>query len=441
MTLGNLAFLPDPVAKSIQDGILERRIMKALRPALMWRALAQAERHAGRIGDRVIKTRAGLITPSSKSTARITAGQDPQPVTRSQEQFSYQVQPYGNTVDIHLPSSFMAIANRFLDDMDALAFHGSQTISRFCRDALVDAYEGGDTYTTDDPGATTSVAVAECKGFDKVVVNGEEVSVSVTNTVSVTIGGTARSVTAVTATDGSSPPSGPGTLTISSALDYAQYDRVIRTDAPTVIRENSRTTDRTIVAGDTATIETFRNAAAVLRKHSVPTLPGTSLYGVMVNPDIMNALFADSEFHDAIQSQGIVNEFAVGAIGDYAGMRFFQNPEMPSILSGGSLQTYVHRSIVFGAECLVEAYTPESDFEMEVPMEGIARGNHFKMPIDPAGALSMVVRAPMDRAGRTLSASWLMNGDWTVPTDLKSGTGNARFKRAVVVKTAGPATL
>lgn len=436
-----LAFLPAAVAGCIQDGVLERRVLPSLRPALLWRGLCTPQRHPGGLGEKVTKTRPGLIPPGTAASARRTPGTDPATLQRTLEQFGYQVAPYGNGLDIHLPSSWLAQENKFLDDVEKLAFHGAQTVGRMARDAILAAYRGGDTFTTDNPGATTSVAVKDVTGFDQVLVNGLPTPVSSGAPLPVTIGGTARNVTACVATDGSSPPRGAGTLTISVALDYAQYDAVVRTDAPLVVRQGGRATDRLIVAGDTPTAASFRSAAAHLRQHNVPGLDGQvgSPYGCFVDSHVENSLFADTEFHDAIQAEGITGPFASGAIGDYAGIRFIRNTEMTVFNADAALQANVHESLVFGADVAVEAFIPESEFAREVPLEGIALANHYKMPLDPSGVLTLVVRAPLDKAGEILSASWLANVDHCVPSDAKALTGAARHKRAVVVKTAGPA--
>lgn len=442
MTLA-IGFLPTAIQGAIQNGYLEARIYEALKPALLWRQLCEKKRHPGKLGEIATMTRPGLIAASTEASALRTAGQDPGLVARSIEQFSYQVKPYGKGLDIHLPSSALAAYNLFMDDSEKLAFQGLQTMNQICRGRIFRAYGGGDTYTEDNPGAVTAVDVKDCTGFDTVMVNGSPVPVSVSNPLTVTIGGTTRLVTACVADDASSPPTGPGTLTISVALDYAQYDRVLRSDAPKIVREASRATDRLLVDGDTATIATFRNAAAWLRNQNVPGINGLvgagARYGVFVDPDTMNALFADDEFHDAIQQAGLTGPFAEGALGDYAGMRFMQQTEMPANLSGGSLQTTIHRSFMFGADLAIEAYIPEAEFEREVTRPGVASANHFKMALDAEGALTMVYRAPLDRAGEVVGASWLANVDYCIPTDANASTSSARTKRGVVIHTAGPA--
>jgi N4-gp56 family major capsid protein len=437
----NLAFLPDAVAGVIQDGILERKLYQSMRPMLLWRGLCSQERHPGQVGEKVTKTRSGLIQPDTAKTAKRTPGQDPGVVTRSMEQFSYQLVPYGKGIDIHLPASWLAQENKFLDDTGALTFHAAQTMGRICRDKILAAYGGGDTFTTDNPGSVTSVKVKDCTGFDTVLVNGTPTPVSATNTLPITIAGTAKLVTACVADDGSSPPSGPGTLTISVAMDYAQNDRVLRDDAPRIIRQASRATDQLIVAGDTPTIVTFREAAAYLRTHNVPGIDGVvgGLYGCFVDPHVENALFADDEFHDAIQATGLTGPFADGAIGDYAGIRFIRNTEMPVLADDADYQAHIHRSLVFGADVCIEAFVPESEFQRQVVPEGIVTANHYKTALDPQGVMTLVIRAPLDRAGEIVSASWLANADYCVPTDAKALTGSQRVKRAVVVHTAGPA--
>lgn len=439
-----IANFPTAISGVMQRGLLAREMLEALRPALNWRRLAQRLRHAGRQGETVTMTRDGLIAPSSAATAKLAPGGAPTPLTRSVEHFKYQVKSYGHKLDSHLPSSFLAQANRFISDARAIGFQGAQSLNRMMRDEVLAAYGGGNTFTTDNPGAVTAVAVKDVTGFDTVVVNGEAVPVSVTNTLPVTIGVDARLVSACVATDGSSPPRGPGVLTITVALDYAQFDAVVRGDAATVVRAADRATDRLIVAGDTAKLTAFRNAAAVLRGHNVPGIDGTigGDYGAFVDSDTENALFGDSEFRDAIHAQGITGQFADGVIGRYAGIIFMRQPksEMAILALDAHYQAHIHRSLVFGADVCVEPYTPEPEFANEVTMgQLIVTAQHVKMPIDPEGVLCLVLRAPQDELGRTITMSWVANADWTVPTDSKALTGTQRFKRCVVVHTAGPA--
>lgn len=434
----DLSFLPAALQNVIQDGILERKMYDALKPLLLWRNLCSRERHPGQIGEKVIKTRTGLIAPDTEQSALRAPGTDPATVTRSVEQFSYQIAPYGKALDIHLPSSYVAQYNRFLDDTNALGFHCAQTVSRIARGRMIIAYGGGNTFATN--GATsTSLPVKDIAGFSTVMVNGTPVAVSASNPLPITVGGTANNVTAVTPNT-SGATTGPGTLTVSSAT-WSQYDAVVRTDAAAVVRQASRTTDHLITASDTPTAATFRTAAAILRNNNVPALDGTrdGVYGCFVDPQVETALLADSEIHDAIKAIGLTGPFADGAIGDYAGIRFIRNTEMTKLAADSDYQATIHQSLMFGAEPLIEAFIPEEAFAQQVTMSGIASANHYKMPLDPDAVMTMVVRAPLDRAGEVVSASWLANIDYAVPSDSLNQTGAARYKRAVLINTAGPA--
>lgn len=425
----NLAFLPTALQNTIQDGILERKMMDALKPLLLWRGLCQRERHPGNIGEKVTKTRTGLITPDTEASAKRTAGSDPGSVTRSVEQFGYQVTPYGKSLDIHLPSSYVAQYSRFLDDTAALGFHAAQTVGRIARGRLIAAYGGGNTYATAAGTTSTAVAVKDSTGFATVMVNGSPVAVSVSNPLPCHLGGVAVNVVAVVdATH----------VTLAATATWAQYDALTADDAATVIREGGRSTDHLLVAGDTATAKTFRSAAATMRSMNVPGLDGTvnGLYGCFVDPQTETALFADAEFHDAIKAIGLEGPFASGAIGDYAGIRFIRNTETTKLTGD---QATIHESLMFGSEPLIEAYIPEAAFAAEVQMGGIASANHYKMPLDPDAVMTMVVRAPQDKAGELVTASWLANLDYAVPTDSLNQAGAQRYKRCALIHTAGPA--
>lgn len=430
MTTPNLAFLPDAIAGTIQNGILERRLYESMKPALLWRGLASRERHPGRIGELVTKTRDGLIAPDTEASAKRTPGGDPSVVTRSVEQFTYQVAPYGKSVQIQLPASYVAQANRFLADTSALGFHAAQTLGRIARNRLLAAYGGGNTFATTGT-TSTSLVVKDATGFDTVMVNGSPVPVSVTNPLPIAIAGTANNVTACNLAT--------NTLTVTSAT-WSQYDAVVRTDAAKVFRQGSRTSDHLLISSDVASAAAFRAAAASMRSDNVPGLDGSpaGMYGCFVDPQIETSLLADPEIHDAIKAVGLTGPFADGAVGDYAGIRFIRNTEMSKLASDSDYQTTIYRSFMFGMDSLIEAFIPEQAFATEVVPEGIAQANHYKMALDAEGTSTLIVRAPLDPTGEMITASWVGTLDWAVPTDSLNQTGPARYKRCRVIHTAGP---
>lgn len=431
----NIANLPSAIANVLQRGILAREIAEAMKPGLNWQLLCQRERHEGvamRMGETVTKTKAGLIQPSTKANAKLAAGGDPAAVARSVEQYSYSLASYGNRIQSHLPSSALAMVEQFIRDAKELSVHAQHTLNRLRRDAVYAAYGGGNSFATAAGTGATALVVADAAGFDKVQKSdGTLVDVSSTNPGSLKIaGGAAVNYTAVDLAT--------NTITLSAAQTWAAYDSVVMTKAPRVVRQNSRATDRLLVAGDTPTIATFRAAATHLRNHNVPPINAQGDYAAFVDGDVLDALFADAEFHDAIRGQGNTGEMQTGAIGRYAGILFMPQPkmEMPIIAGTGSYQTHIHRSLVFGAETCMEVFAPEAQM---VADGGVAASmNHVRQAIDEV--LTLVIRAPQDYLGRILDLSWVGNVDWCVPTDSKNLSGDQLYKRAVVVHTAGPAS-
>jgi hypothetical protein len=446
MTL-NVAFLPAAVANGIQDGILERRLLDALKPALLWRMnftdpatgvsirSMSRDRHEGRLGEAVTKSRRGLIPPGDETSAKIQPGQEPSKVRGSEEFFSYQLAPYGASTDTHLVASHVAAWNKFVEEVENLMFHGAQTLGRIARGRVFSAYGGSDTFATAAGSSATAVIIKDATGFDTVLVNGKPTPVSATYKRPIKIGGIGRNVTAVDLST--------NTLTIDTAHTWSQYDRVVADDAPFIVRAGARATDRLIVGTDTAKISYWRDAKAFLQTHNVPGINGQvgpgAVYGAFVDAQIKNALYADAEFYNAIQrNNALAQSWYTGALGLYDNILFLDNQEMPVIASGGDYQTDIHRSLVFGGDMLVEAYIPDEDFSNEVTLGGVARANHYKLALDQEGVLTLTVRAPLDALARNVTSSWSATCDWAVPSDATALTGKQRFKRAVVVHTAGP---
>lgn len=436
----NIAFLPTSVENVIQQGFLAPGIKDALMPLLGWRMLMFREQHNGgmmRQGESATKTRDALIQPSTDVDSLLAPGGIPKEVTRSVEQWTYQLKSRGNSLQINLPGSAFAQADRFMSDMKALSFQARHTLNRLARNVVFAAYGGGNSFAPAAGVTTATLVVADAAGFEKVVnAGGTEVDVSSANPGYLSIAGAAAvAYTAVNLTT--------NTITLSATASWLQYDSIVRSDAPRVVRANSRATDRLIVSGDTATMAVFREAAAYLRGHNVPGLDGTPTgdYGAFVDSDIENALYADTEFRDAVTGAGIAGspEIQSGLIGRYAGIMFFRQPksEMPIIASAAPYQTTIHKSLVFGSEICAEMYVPESTLLADANPASIISSAHTRVPIDEV--ITAVIRAPQDPLGRTLTASWVANVDYSCPTDSKALTGTQRHKRAVAVHTAGPA--
>lgn len=435
----NLAFLPAALQGIVFDGWLESALQEALYTTHLWRQLCVQERHRGGIGEQVTKTKPGLIPPQTEAEIRINRGQEPGIVTPSYEQYTYKLRTGAKSMELDIPTNWVAAIPKILSDIRAFYEFAAHTLSRVCRSRVYAAYGAGDTFATASGAASTSVEVQDVTGFDKVIVNGIAVDVSVSNPLPILIGGVARNVTAVAPADSSSPPQGPGTLTISAAHTWALHEAVVRVDAPKIIRAAGRVTDRLLVAGDVATFAPFRSAVAFLRDNNVPGVDGTrnGPYGAFVDGMTEAALLGDVEFRQAFQGRPETPAIRDGVIGQYGGIIFYRNTDMPT-LSGSPLQTTIRRSIVFGADVAIEAYAPEQDFETAPPdvME-VALNMHYKRKLDLAGVMTAIFRAPLDALGRSVLMSYVTNYDYCIPTDVKAIGTVHRHKRAVVIHTAG----
>jgi hypothetical protein len=421
------------LATIFQNGLVEAQLRAPLAPALQWNMLVAPEPFPLKIGETLLKTRDGLITPSARATVTLTPGTDPPTVSRSREQFSLSVEKQGASMDSYLPNATLAAANTFLADVERLAMHGVHSINRIRRDVFLAAYGGGSSFATAAGAASTSLVVADATGFDTVVVNGASVAVSATNPGTLSIaGGAGVTYTAVNL--------GTNTITLSSAQTWSQYDSVVRSDATPIFRQNSRATDRLLVAGDTATIATFRSAAMWLRGQNVPGVDGLGGdYACFINTDIEDALMADAEFRNAVNGAGLARQLADGALGRYAGIQFFRvaKSESRQIANLAPYQTTIHRSLlVGGGGAVIEGYV--DPMSLVLPAGEVANMGHFRRSIQTGMAL--VARQPQDALGEMVRLSWTSAYGWCAPTDINNGTGSdVRFKRGVVIHTSGPA--
>lgn len=422
------------LATIFQNGLVERALRDPLRPARLWDMLVAQEPFPLNIGETLLKTRDGLITPSARSAITLTPGSDPSTVSRSREQFSLTVEKQGSSMDSYLPNAQLAAANTFLADVQRLTLHGLMSINRIRRDVFLAAYGGGNSFAASAGSSSTSLTVADATGFDTVVVNGQLVPVSASNPGTLSIaGGAGITYTAVNL--------GTNVITLSAAQTWAQYDSVVRSDATPVYRQNSRATDRLLVAGDVATIATFRSAAMFLRGQNVPGIDGSpdGDYACFINTDIEDQLMSDTEFRNAVNGAGLSRPLMDGSLGRYASIQFFRMPksETRQIASGGLYQTTIHRSLlVGGGGSIIEGYI--DPMRLVLPAGEVANMGHYRQPIQPGMAL--VARQPQDALGEMVRLSWTSAYGWCAPTDINNGTGSSvRYKRGVVIHTSGPA--
>jgi N4-gp56 family major capsid protein len=411
--------LPAALQAIIQDGELEAVFQDALRPDFLFPAAAAADPVAGNVGQRITRTRTGLLTPV---TTAIT-GSDPSASTYSIEQYSGVLDQYGNSIDTNLLGSATAQASTFVRNIQTLGINAGQSLNRIARDRLYAAYAGGRSWCRTAEGASNvSIDVNSVDGFEFVLVNGVPTAVSATNPLTVTVAGVANTVVGVDRAN--------RRLTLGTARVDVLGDAVVAANAPVTLRPNARATAFNITAGDVATVGLFFDAVARLRAMNVPSF-ADGTYQAHVDATTMRQLLSDTEFRQAFQSQGPNDVYQQGRLTIFGGVTFVLNMEVPTVTGDGQANT-VRRPIVLGADPLI-AMPLENQGQLldgtgveDVP--GISL-----IEAAPQTEVVMIVRPPMDRLQQVVSASWAWTGDYSVPTDSTTGD-SALVKRAVVIE-------
>jgi hypothetical protein len=411
--------VPTAIRAMMQNGILDRVFQEALKPNFIFPAIADAMPWQGGLGDTKTFTRKGLLAPA---TTPIT-GSDTSAATYSIEQWSVTMDQYGQAVDTNMLTSAMALASKFLADVETLGINAGQSINQIARNKLFNSYAGGRTWCTTAGTSDTSIIVQSVAGFTTVLVNGVPTAVSASNPLTVTVAGVANTVTGVN--------TGTSTLTLGTARVDVAGDAVVAANAPVSVRPTGSSA-YDLTTSNTATFAMFRSAVTRLRKMNVPTVGG--YYVAHVDPDTEAQLFSDSDFKQALQGRVDSPIYTDLSIGRFGGIDWVRNIETPTLLGGSAGNVTVHRPIVLGAGALVAA-----------PFEGMGdllRGSGVEDVPDismveaaPGVQVARIVRPPQDRLQQNLSTSWSWVGDYGVPSDSTTGDA-ALYKRAVVLEHA-----
>jgi hypothetical protein len=415
------ALLPVGIRALIQDGMLEQAFQNALRPDFLFPLEASIDPVQGSIGQRLTRTRTGLLTPTTTPlTGDVSAS------TYSIEQFSGVLDQYGNSTDTNMLGSLVGQARKFIQDIQILGVNAGQSLNQLARNKLYASYAGGRTWCrTADAASNTSIAVSSTAGFDTVLVNGVPTAVSATNTLAVTINGVANTVTGVDAVN--------RTLTLGTARVDVLGDPIIATNAPITIRPNARATAYNLISTDTATIGLFFDAVARLRGMNVPpTADGT--YHAHVDATTMRQLLSDTEFRQAFQSQGPADVYQQGRLTVFGGITFILNIETPTVSGDSMTVSLARRPIVVGADPIV-AMPLEGQGQL-LDGTGVETAPGISMvEVAPGLEVVLIVRPPQDRLQQVVSSSWAWTGDFAIATDSTSGD-TAIVKRGVVIEHA-----
>lgn len=429
---------PAALQPIIQQNFLEREFEDSMESALGFRAVAEREEFSNKIGETITKTKVGLKAPvttplSPSSNTGLDNGLTPSGWTV--EQYTLTLAEYADTIDLNVVNNEVGIADQFVKNVRANTVQASQSLDRLARNALFNAYMGGNTRVRTTLGAAAAtIAVDDIRGFMYVPVNGVMVPVNGTNTATVYVGSDSYTLVGVTA-DGTNVSTAfggvSGTLTFSANVTVADGtagNPVVHANASTILRPNGRTTTTGLQSTDLLTMGLLLDAVAQLRNNAVPTLNG--YYNVYLDNKSARQVFADQDFKLLFQGQHAAQEFRQGRVIELLDCRFIPTTESPQQAMGA---ISVKRPIVCGADALVEG-----DFSgMGASVKGGEVGE-----IAMVDGIVQVVRPPLDRLQQVVSQSWYWIGGFVAPTDVTANqsiipTASAAFnKRAIVLETA-----
>ena len=403
---------PSSIQAIVQNGILERTFQEALTPALLYRNIATPRPFQANLGESVTFTRTGLLSPV---TTPLTPGNDPTPSSYGFEQYSMSLNQYGNAIDTNMLSSSIALASKFLEDNQKLAFNAGQSLNHLTRDKLYNSYSSGNTYAVGAGSSATTLNVASSSGFATQIVNSVQTGVSVANPLNITINGTANTVTGVSG----------NALTLGTAATWADGDPVVAATAPKIIRAGAKTTSMKLASSDVAVFKLFIQAVAQLRQNNVPSFGG--YYVAHIDAITEQQLFDDSDFKQALVGRVDSPIYRDLSIGRFAGIDWVRNTEAPTAAGNG---VTVRRPIVLGADALIEG--PLQGFGQLLNETSVDRPGIVTM----VNGIALIHRPPLDRLQQVVSSAWSWVGDFAIPTDFLTGS-TSQFKRAIVIEHAG----
>lgn len=459
----SLQGIPSEITAIIQDNTLERVFHDALFPRLLYRAEAVPELWMANLGEVMLFTRTGLM---NVSTTPLDPGKDPEPASFTTEQWRAEAAQHSNTVDTHMPSSYVALASLFLRNTQQLGLNAGQSLNRLSRNNLFQPYLEGEAMTTAVVAAPLiSIPVTTLSGFTEQLQNGRLSPVSASNPLPVSFSGTEPDNTVVGfAAADPSVPFGPGTLTLGAVttVGLAIREGVFAATRSRRLRVGGAATVDGLTTANVLTVDDIISAATRLRAQNVPP-HADGKYHVHVTPQGEAELFADNHWQRLYQSLPDSEAYRELAIGTLVGCNFYRNTENPdattvdtgSILAdpgiggGATLAPEIgaeltneaglpiQRVMVTGGGILYEKYIDESKYITEAGVQGqignfsIINGGAAVM----TNRIRYVLRAPQDKLQQNVTQSWSWSGDFPVPSDQTTGDG-ARHKRGVVIEHA-----
>lgn len=448
----------------VQENILERAFHDALFPRLLFRGDASPQVWPANIGDTMVFTGVGLMSPTLQP---LTPGVDPPLSSYQKEQWTAQLQQYASTIDTHMPTSIVAIANLFLRNAHQLGMAAGQTLNRLVRNRMYNAALSGSTVANGAQVGVTSLVVGRLNGFTTArnpnLPAGSPVqfvTVSGSNPLPVLIGPSllARNVIGFTPLN-AGDQTGPGTLTLDAAVTVADRDAVLAVDRSFIVNVGGATTIDGITTANQLRLTDVRTAVANFWQNNVPEHPDARFH-CHLDPTSQAEVFNDPEWQRLLTALPDYFMYQQFAIGQLLGCAFFRNSEcpIPQTVVGGnstfvdeassfSLQdpfagelvnasgVVMHRALFTAQGGIMEYWQDLTGLITEAGITGKVgepriNNNGIEVFTD---RIQLILRAPLNRLQDTVAASWKFIGDWPVRTDATTGDA-ARYKRFICIQ-------
>jgi hypothetical protein len=447
----------------VQDGILERAFHDALFPRLLYRGESTPVLWPANIGDRQIFTGTGLLP---KQQRPLQPGNDPTPQSFSSEQWEATAQQYASSIDTHMPTSIVAIANLFYRNAQQLGLQAGQSLNGIVRNKIYNSALAGHTVADGAQAAVSVLRVKRIDGFTRArrpdLVAGSPVQynfVSPSNPLPIHLfagADVSRNVIGFAA-DTPGDEVGPGTITLDGAVvTVADRDYVISNNRTFLVRVGGGNKVDDVGSLDLFRLADIRAAVARLRFQNVPEHQD-GYFHCHMDPTSESQIFADAEFQRLLTSMPDYYMYKQFGIGVLLGTIFIRNTEspVPETVTGGTTATFsqddnfagelfnngtptgvrVHRPVFTGQGLIMEYHLDLANLVTEAGITGkVAEPRITNNGIDVfTERIQLIIRAPLNRLQDMVSSSWKFIGDWPVRTDGATGDA-AYFKRVVTVE-------
>lgn len=450
----------------VQENILERAFHDALFPRLLFRGEAMPQIWPANVGDRMVFTGVGLIKPKMRP---LVPGSDPLPSTYQNEQWEAQLQQYADSIDTHMPTSIVAIANLFLRNAQQLGLSAAQSLNRLPRNRMFNAGLSGHTVADGAQTGVTTLRVKRLNGFTRArrpdLPAGSPVRfdvVSTNNPLVVAIYDQTGPAEVARTVVGFSPDTpgdevGPGTLTlVGGAVTVLDRAYVISVDRSFLVRVGGGLKVDDVGSTDLLKLADIRTAVAHFWQQNVPEQPDGRFH-CHLDPVSQAQIFGDSEWQRLLTALPDYYMYKQFAIGELLNCVFFRNSEspLPETVEGGMTATFsqddnfagelynngattgvkIHRPLFVGQGLLYEYYQDLGQLITEAGITGRVgepriTNNGIEVYSD---RIQLIIRSPLNRLQDLVSTSWKFIGDWPVRTDATTGDA-ARFKRVCVIE-------